>query len=275
MLKNYFQFLPVSPVTVLVAGMVMVPVAANACGSDPYIGEVCTFAIRYCPQGFMEANGQLLQVSQYQALYALLGTTYGGTANQNFALPDLRGRVAVGGGQGSSYSVQLGQQVGVQNVTLQASNIPAHLHPASFAATTGSQTVRIPSVTGNLNVSASLPVSTNVGTTAGTMSALGNGQAGYLAGLSGKSGMTALNFTGPYTTTVPQVGTSASLPAAVNLTGTASTAAATVDITTVTGGTVTVGPNQTNTPVPVSNMQPSLGLKICIATQGVWPQQPD
>ena len=274
MLKNYVQFLPVSPVTVLVASMVMAPAVVNACGSEPYLGEVCTFAISYCPQGYLEANGQLLPINQYNALYALLGTTYG-SSGQNFALPDLRGRVAVGVGQVAGLpTVVLGQKFGVPGVTLQASNIPAHLHPASFAATTGSQAVSIPAVTGNLNVSASLPVSTNVGTTAGTMSALGNGQTGYLAGLSGKSGTTSVNFTGPYTTTAPQAGASAGLPATVNLTGTASTAAATVNITTVTGGTVTVGPNQTTAPVPVLTMPPSLGLKICIATQGLWPQQP-
>lgn len=266
MLKNYVQFLPVSPVTVLVACMAMAPVAANACGSDPYIGEVCTFAIRYCPQGFMEANGQLLSVSQYQALYALLGTTYGGTVNQNFALPDLRGRVAVGGGQGSAYSVQLGQQVGVQNVTLQASNIPAHLHPASFTATSSVQPVTIPATSGNLSVSVTLKA-LQANATDSTP------QAGDLLAIANTGGRSAA--------VTPAYAPSNTAGAQVNLggigsvvSGTASTAATTINITTVTGGTVTVGPNQINTPVPVSNMQPSLGLKICIATQGVWPQQP-
>lgn len=277
MLKNYVQFLSVSPVTVLVASMAMAPAVVNACGSEPYIGEVCTFAIRYCPQGYLPADGRSMPVSTNQALYALIGNIYGGDTT-NFLLPDLRGRSVVGSGSGGSFSaVALGQKTGSPSVLLNAAQVPlpVHIHPAMFTPTTGSQSVTIPATTGNLNVATNLPVSTNVGTTTGTVSALSNGQTGYLAGLSGKSGMTALNFTGPYTTTAPQAGAVANLPATVTLSGTAGTTQNSVTVTTVTGGSVAVG---ANTPTPatqyVSTQSPALGMTICIATQGLWPQQP-
>ncbi len=64
-------------------------------GTDPFIGEVMLTANNFCPRNWAEANGQLLQIGQYQALFALLGTTYGGDGRTTFALPDLRGRAPV------------------------------------------------------------------------------------------------------------------------------------------------------------------------------------
>jgi microcystin-dependent protein len=277
MLKKTGKYWPMAPSVLLVSALVMLPEVANACGSEPYVGEVCTFAIRYCPQGYLPADGRAVPVSSYQALYALIGTIYGGDTT-NFKLPDLRGRTAVGTGTGTNLpSVVLGQNIGVPSVILNAAQvpIPVHIHPAIFAATTGSQSINIPATTGNLNVAASLPVSTNVGTTTGTISALSNGNTGYLAGISGKMGTQAITITGPYTTIAPQAGASATLPTAVTVTGNAGTAANTVNITTVTGGSVSVG---SNTPTPatqaVSTQSPSLGLTACIAVQGLWPSQP-
>lgn len=68
--------------------------------AEPYIGQVMTTAASYCPRGWAEMQGQLLPISSNQALFALIGTTYGGDGRSTFALPDTRGRAVVGNGQG-------------------------------------------------------------------------------------------------------------------------------------------------------------------------------
>ncbi len=96
---------------------------------DPYLGEISMFAGNYPPAGWAFCNGQILSISSNQALFAILGTIYGGNGVTTFALPDLRGRVVVGPGQGpglTTYSV--GQQGGVESVTLNVNQMPSHTH---------------------------------------------------------------------------------------------------------------------------------------------------
>lgn len=82
------------------------------------------------PQGWALCNGQLLPISQYQALFSLLGTTYGGDGQTNFALPNLQSRVPIHMGQGQGLSPYvIGQNGGAENVSLQANQLPAHTHP--------------------------------------------------------------------------------------------------------------------------------------------------
>jgi microcystin-dependent protein len=76
------------------------PVEAG-CARTPFLGEICTFAADYCPKGFAPTNGQLLSINANQALFALLGTNFGGNGVSTFALPDLRGATAMGTGQGN------------------------------------------------------------------------------------------------------------------------------------------------------------------------------
>lgn len=86
-------------VAVVVAGMLMtsgVSPAAASCGIEPFLGQICTFAFTFCPKGSVLAWGQLLLIFENTALFSLLGTTYGGDGLRTFALPDLRGRTAVG-----------------------------------------------------------------------------------------------------------------------------------------------------------------------------------
>lgn len=93
--------------------------AANpAAAQDPYVGEIRILSFRtgMSPQGWAECNGQLLQINQNQALYSLLGTTYGGDGKTNFALPDLRGRVPMGAGQGTGLTARTVGQKGGQEV---------------------------------------------------------------------------------------------------------------------------------------------------------------
>lgn len=103
--------------------------------AEPYLGEIKLFPFPFAPKGWALCQGQLLPIMQNQALYALIGVTYGGNGTTNFALPDLRGRVPMhsGGGQ-----VPLGQMAGVENVTLTLANLPTHTHMISATHTAGS-----------------------------------------------------------------------------------------------------------------------------------------
>jgi microcystin-dependent protein len=96
---------------------------------DEYIGIVKLFAGNFAPRGWAFCWGQLLPISQYSALFSILGTYYGGNGTTSFALPDLRGRAAIGVGAGIGISpVVIGQFGGVENITLNTQNLPAHNH---------------------------------------------------------------------------------------------------------------------------------------------------
>lgn len=92
--------------------------------SDQFLGEVRTVPYNFAPQGWALCNGQLLSIAQYTALFALLGTTYGGNGTTNFALPNLQGRVPMHWGNG----VSQGSPGGAETVTLDVTTIPAHNH---------------------------------------------------------------------------------------------------------------------------------------------------
>lgn len=120
----------------LVASLAFVSLPASACSIDPYIGAVCAVAFNFCPRGWAIADGSLLPIGQNQALFSLLGTTYGGDGRTTFALPDLRGRSIVGSGAGPSLSpVFDGEQGGAESVTLLSGNLPSHSHSATTAVT--------------------------------------------------------------------------------------------------------------------------------------------
>lgn len=101
----------------------------KASTTDPYIGEIRLFAGNFAPRGWAFCHGQLLPISQYSALFSLLGTTYGGDGRTTFALPDLRGRVPIGEGSGPGLtSRRLGVKLGEESVTLNNSQLPSHNH---------------------------------------------------------------------------------------------------------------------------------------------------
>lgn len=98
-------------------------------GPEPFLGEIMMFGGNFCPRGWGDANGQLMAVNQYQALYSILGTTYGGDGRTTFGLPDLRGRVAIHAGQGPGLSHRpLGAKSGEEKHTLNVSEMPSHSH---------------------------------------------------------------------------------------------------------------------------------------------------
>lgn len=110
---------------------------------DPYIGDVRLFAGNFAPVGWVLCNGALLSISENDALYALIGTTFGGDGVTTFAVPDLRGRVPVGQGTGPGLTTRtIGETFGVESVTLLTPQIPAHNH--SFNASTAAATAAVP-----------------------------------------------------------------------------------------------------------------------------------
>lgn len=117
---------------------------------EPYLANITVFGGNFAPRGWMFCQGQLLAIAEYDALFALIGTTYGGDGQTTFALPDLRSRVAIHMGQGPNLSNYfLGQTGGTENVTLLSSQMPAHTHTlvsisGNPGANTGAATTNSP-----------------------------------------------------------------------------------------------------------------------------------
>jgi microcystin-dependent protein len=105
--------------------------------AEPYLGQIGIFGFNFAPRGYALCDGQLLPINQYQSLYSLLGTNYGGDGKTSFGLPDLRGRTAnhVGGSTG------LGQKSGQETVSLTMAQMPNHTHPFTASTTQGTQTI--------------------------------------------------------------------------------------------------------------------------------------
>lgn len=98
---------------------------------DPYLATVTIFGGTFAPQNWQFCNGALIGIANNTALFALIGTTYGGDGQTTFALPDLRGRSAVHPGSLSGNTVYLGEVSGLESVTLTTLNLPSHTHQAS------------------------------------------------------------------------------------------------------------------------------------------------
>jgi len=103
------------------------------------LATIMIFGGNFAPRAWMFCDGSLLPISQYDALFSLLGTTYGGDGQTTFALPDLRGRIPVGTGTGGGLStIVLGQMAGSESVTLTQAQMPAHAHPMTATVSTSS-----------------------------------------------------------------------------------------------------------------------------------------
>lgn len=206
---------------------------------NPFIGEIRMFCGKYAPVNWMFCDGSSLAISQYDALFNLIGTTYGGDGVQNFNLPDLRGRVPVHiGAAPGRPSYNIGQVGGFPGVTLTPQNLPAHTHASTFTYTSLTQ----PSA--SLQVQATpAPGTTN------------QPQNHYLAGTQ-KGSPTAKAFV------------AAGAGATQNIGGVSSTFTgdpmgnATITITTAGGG---------SQPLPTAS--PSLAVAYIIAVVGIYPSQ--
>jgi microcystin-dependent protein len=112
----------------------------------PFMSEIRMFGFNFAPKGWAQCNGQLMQINQNQALFSLLGTTFGGNGQTTFALPDLRGRVPISMGAGYN----LGERAGEAAHTLTVSELPAHFHGQPKAVTGASNQADKDDPTGNL-----------------------------------------------------------------------------------------------------------------------------
>lgn len=230
--------------SILTAMVFLAPTPNNAiAGADPFIGEINYVAFNYAPPGWAACNGQILPIAQYSAVFALLGTTFGGNGTTNFALPDLRGRVPIHQGQGPGLSnYGIGQTGGVETITLNVNQMPNHTHAAT--ATSVSTSTVAPGATATSTLKA-------VNSDATEKNAGGNTLANA-AGL-GKA----------YSTSAPNVSMNA---------GSIETTLNNVSIATTTSTNVVVagaGGSQ-----PFSIMQPYLAVNCIIALEGIFPPRP-
>lgn len=123
---------------------------------QPYIAEIRLFAGNFAPAGWAFCDGSLLPISQNETLFALIGTTYGGDGQTTFALPDLRGRVPIGSGQGAGLSNRiLGEKVGQESVTLTTANMPSHSHLGRIVVNNGNATASVPTASSSVGTSGS------------------------------------------------------------------------------------------------------------------------
>lgn len=295
-------FTPSAIAAALSVGMFL-PQAALACSGagDEYIGSVCYMATTYCPEGYLPADGRTLNINSYQALYALIGNIYGDTTAPNtFALPDLRGRTAIGTGplNNSASVYSSGQKIGKEgstvtastSVTLTAAQVPPHTHPAALtgvSVASGSVSLALSGSITNLPFSAeaSLPVTgiAKIGSDTTT---------GRSANLTDKALLTtvvgpAAQIYAPSGTNNRQVGPDGSVTgtASGTVSGTASggqlSGTASANVSLPVTAAVTVGLNSTTTapvviqvPVTLPVRDPSLALTACIAVNGIFPTRP-
>jgi microcystin-dependent protein len=103
--------------------------------SEPFLSEIKIVSFNFPPKGWAECNGQFLPINQNQALFSLLGTTYGGNGQTTFALPNLRGQVPIHMGDGHT----LGEAAGTTSVTVNIQQLPTHLHPLNASTTQADQ----------------------------------------------------------------------------------------------------------------------------------------
>lgn len=216
---------------------------------EAFMGTIMLVGFNFAPRGWLPCDGRLLQISQYNALFALLGTQYGGNGQTTFGLPDLRGRVAVGAGMAPGLSmVNIGQQMGQEHTTapltgqatLTSANLPAHHHGIDIAAgqITATSTLNAQNAPG-----AAIPV---------TGAALGTGGGGAGA---------ATIYVANGDPTIEMAAHSVKTTVGAFNGNTADAGAATPTPVSVTGS------------VQASTVQPSLGLNYVICVEGIFPSR--
>jgi len=213
--------------------------------SDQYLGEIRMVGFNFAPVGWALCNGQTLGISQYNALFALLGTTYGGNGTSTFQLPDLQGRVPLHAGAGAGLPVYVqGEKAGSQSITLTQQQMPLHTHIATFTPSGGGGT---PAVTVTVKAS---------GTAATTSSPNGNYLTGNALSTDGNN-VASNNFVSG-----AQLPTDLAPIAGVS---------ATISGVAVGGGTVTNA--VTGSSLPVIIQPPYLAVYFIISLQGLYPSR--
>lgn len=202
---------------------------------EPYMGQIMQVGFSFAPRGWSTCSGQIMSIAQNSALFSLLGTTFGGNGQSTFGLPDARGRVFVGQGQGPGLPpYSLGEIAGTPSTTLLIPNMPAHNHAAVFTPT---------------------------GAVTGAMQAMSG--VGYPQEV-------AAPTEGAFLGTVAENDTLPRLYVPAGTTGTAVNLAG-MTITSTLGGSVTVGINGGSQPFSI--MQPYLAITTVIAVEGIFPSR--
>jgi microcystin-dependent protein len=199
--------------------------------SDPYLGEIRMVGFTFAPYGWALCQGQTIAITQNQALFALLGTTYGGNGTSNFNLPDLQGRSPVGTGTGAGLTtINPGDEGGQENASLTINNLPSHTHVAT--------------VSGGITVSGAvtIPASSASGNTSNT----------------------------PSPTAVLGAPTYSGHDVSLYSTNTPNTSLAPINVT-LQGGAPSIENSMTGNSMPVALRNPYLGLTCIIALQGLYP----
>jgi microcystin-dependent protein len=210
---------------------------------DQYLGEIRMVGFSYAPQGWALCNGQTLSISANNALFALLGTTYGGNGTTAFNLPDLQGRLPLHAGNGAGLPVYtLGQMAGTPSVTLTQQQMPQHTHVATFSPSGGGGTPAV-----NVTVNGSSATGT-------TSSPTGN----YLAGAASVPGHTPSLY----------------VPGSPAPAGLGPIAGVSATISGVSGGGGTVTNALAGGTLPVAIEPPYLAVYFIIALTGIFPSRP-
>ncbi|WP_157064293.1 phage tail protein [Methylobacterium tarhaniae] len=250
--------------SVLLASATSTPILASLClpsiADQPtifYVGEIKTLASPACPANFLPAAGQVVNISDYPNLFAAIGGAFGGDGRATFGIPDLRKRAAIG----TAADMPLATATGASSVTLTADQVPlvSHDHAATFAPVTGNVMVTIPATPGTLTVTPQLLVKKKAGGV--------NVQDGSFLSQGGVGQSSAPIYLPSSDTadTAKLGGLSAEVA------GLAATAANSIQVPTVTGGTVTVAPKASDAQAPVSIQSPALAMTVCIAVNGLLP----
>ncbi|MFC5695329.1 phage tail protein [Pseudomonas sp. GCM10022186] len=201
--------------------------------SDPFLGEIRMVGFNFAPRGWAFCQGTLMSIAQNSALFALLGTTYGGNGQTTFALPDLQGRSPVGQGQGPGLTpITIGEVSGMESVSILSTQMPAHTHtavPTSNSITASGQAAIPAATTGTTQAN---PGPTTV---LGPIAASGRAGTLYATGA-------------PDTTLAPfNVSVMGDMPG------------------------ITIGISGGSQPLPLRN--PYLGVNFVIALEGIFPSR--
>lgn len=218
--------------------------------SDPLIGQVMLFGGNYAPRGWAFCEGQILAISEYTTLYSILGTYYGGNGVNTFALPDLRGRAAIGAGSGPGLTPhQIGERGGSEYTLLTQQHLPSHNHYADASGTVTSTVTGIAQGTATLLTATTATQATPDGA--------------YPAPLTASFGGQNVEIKGYGTPSSGNQMASGNVDINVQVSGTATGSLnnATVSVADTGGG------------LPVHHLQPYTATRYIIALEGVYPSR--
>lgn len=260
---------------VILSIVLLIALTTSSFAQDPYIGEIRIFS--YAPGRVMDdwvpCDGRVLQVSQYQALYSLIGNQYGGTAPTTFAVPDLRGKVVVGYNAANQQQYGVGKTGGAETVILAANQIPVIPHTHAATVTDAAYSAALTDAV----YGATLTDAVYGATATGTVSPKAKtGMGSY--GTSPQSSYMGPSSTPLYSSTASTTMAPSDLAITVNVTKTTpgtvaitKTTAGAVTINKTTPGTVTIQPNTGTNAIAHENRMPYVAIQYFICTLGLYP----